>query len=126
MKQAQSLELLADRTEHLDKAILARMPETVRAAAANARLGPLTVLTFILRWPGWQITTLYTKGFKVAGIVEPCNIYAAAKSKAEISLTALLDVATQTRGTPTSATTTKLFTTILTCTTLHRISLKGT
>ena len=37
------------------------------------------------------MTTLYTKGFKVAGIVEPSNIYPLAKSKAEISLTKLLD-----------------------------------
>ena len=39
------------------------------------------------------MTTFYTKGFKVAGIVEPFNIYPIAKSKAEISLAATLDVA---------------------------------
>ena len=49
MKQAQRLELMADRTEYLDKAIWDRMPETVRVAAANVCLGLLTVLTFILR-----------------------------------------------------------------------------
>ena len=38
------------------------------------------------------MTTLYTKGFKVAGIVEPSNIYPKAKSKAEISLITLLDI----------------------------------
>ena len=40
----------------------------------------------------WQMTALYTKGFNVAGIVEPSNINPIAKSKAEISLTALMDV----------------------------------
>ena len=38
------------------------------------------------------MTTLYTKGFKVAGIVEHSNIYPKAKSKAEISLITLLDI----------------------------------
>ena len=91
MRRAQRLEESAETSEYLDKAIWERMSDSVKVAAANARLGLLTVLTFILRWPDWQMTTLYTKGFKVAGIVEPSNIYPFAKSKAEISLTQLLD-----------------------------------
>ena len=42
------------------------MPDPVKVASATARLGLLTVLTFLSRWPGWQMTTLYTNGFKVA------------------------------------------------------------
>ena len=92
MKRTQRFDELADKSEDLDKAIWERMSESVKVAAANARLGLLTVLTFMLRWPDWQMTTLYTKGsFKVAGIVEPSNIYPLPKSKANMSLTQLLD-----------------------------------
>ena len=58
MKQAQRLEHLAERSEPFDKAILARLPEAVMVAAANARLGLLTVLTFILLLPDLQMTTI--------------------------------------------------------------------
>ena len=39
------------------------------------RLGLLTVLAIIiLRWPDWQLTTLFTRGFRIGGTVEPSNI----------------------------------------------------
>ena len=91
MKRAQRLEELADILEHLDKAIWERMPEPVKVASATARLGLLTVLTFLSRWPGWQMTTLYTRGFKVAGIVDPSNIYPLANSKANHDSTQRLE-----------------------------------
>ena len=47
VKRAQHLEELADRSEHLDKAIWEIMPEPVKVASATARLGLLTVLTFL-------------------------------------------------------------------------------
>ena len=74
IKPAQRLVELAERSEHLDKAIWETMPEPVKVASATARLGLLTVWTFLLRWPDWQLTTLYTRGFKLAGIMEPSNI----------------------------------------------------
>ena len=91
MKRDHRLKELADISEHLDKAIWQRMSDSVNVAAATACLGLLSVLTFLLRWPDWQMTTLYTKVFKVAGIVEPFNIYPLAKPKAEISLTRMLE-----------------------------------
>ena len=86
IKRARRLEYLAERSDMLDKAILDRMSDLVNVAAANARLGLLTVLIFLLRWPDWQMTTLYTRGFKAAGIVDPSNLYPLARPKAETSL----------------------------------------
>ena len=74
MNRAQRLEELIERSEIWDKAILDRMSDSVKVTAANTRLGLLTVLAFILRWPDWQMTRLYTKGVKVAGIVGPSII----------------------------------------------------
>ena len=72
------------------------------------------------------MTTLHTKGFKVAGIVEPSNIYSIAKSKAEISLAALLDVEDADAWDTKLSNDNKALTTIQTCMTLHRTSLNGT
>ena len=67
------------------------MSASVRVVAGKARLGLLTVLMFILRWPDWQLTSLYTRGFKVAGLVEPSNIYSKVQCKGEGRLHELLD-----------------------------------
>ena len=91
MKRAPRLDELAERSEHLDKAIGERMSGFVKVAAATARLGLLTVLTFLLRWPAWQITSLYTRGFSVAGFVEPSNIYPDARPNGPCTLHDLLD-----------------------------------
>ena len=57
--------------------------------------------------------------------MEPSNIYPMAKSKAEISLTTLLDIDdVDAWNTKLSIDNRPFFTTILTCTTLHRISFR--
>ena len=70
------------------------MPKDVKVAAGTARLGLLTILSLILRWPDWQMTSLYTRGFRVAGIVEPSNIYPSIDSKNDGTLHDLLDIDT--------------------------------
>ena len=39
------------------------------------RLGLLMCLTILLRWPDWHMTTLYVKGFQVAGDIPLSNVY---------------------------------------------------
>ena len=66
------------------------MHKDVKVSAGSVRLGFITVLTLLLRWPDWQMTSLYTRGFRVAGIVEPSNIYPAIDSTNEGTLHDLL------------------------------------
>ena len=68
-----------------------RMSASVKVAAGKARLGFLTVLMIVLRWPDWQLTPLYTRGFKAAGFVEPSNIYSKVDCKGESTLQHLLE-----------------------------------
>ena len=68
-----------------------RMSASVKVAAGKARLGFLTVLMFVQRWRDWQLTWLYTRGFKVAGLVEPSNIYPKVDCKGESTLHHLLE-----------------------------------
>ena len=86
MRNAQQLLKLAEKAENLDHQIWSRMSSSVKVVAGKARLGLLTVLMFILRWPDWQLTSLYTRGFKVAGLVEPSNIYPTVDCKGEGTL----------------------------------------
>ena len=58
------------------------------------RLGLIIILALMLCWPDWQMTSLYTRGFRVAGIVEPSNIFPSIDSKNEVSLHDLLEVET--------------------------------
>ena len=74
MKLTRLLQLVA-RTKSMDKDIVSRMASSVKVAAGTLKLGQLTVLTLILRWPDWQMTSLFTRGFSVADLVEPSNIY---------------------------------------------------
>ena len=81
--KAQRLEHLVEKHEELDKSIWDRRPKPIKVAAGNARLGFLTVPIFILRCPGLQMTPLYTRGFRVAGVVEPSSIYPLVSPKAD-------------------------------------------
>ena len=54
---------LATITRAMDKDIVSRMAASVQVAAGNLKLGLLTVLALILRWPDWQMTSLFTRGF---------------------------------------------------------------
>ena len=58
MTKAQRLSKLAEKAEELDQQIWDRMSSSVNVVAGKARLGLLTVLMFILRWPDWQLTSL--------------------------------------------------------------------
>ena len=64
MEKAKRLAQLAEKAESHDQQIWDRMSESVRVVAGKARLGLLTVLMFILRWPDWQLTSLHTRGLK--------------------------------------------------------------
>ena len=66
---------LAHRCAPLDAEIRNRMTHEVAISAGSLRLGLLSVLLTILRWPDWQLTSLFTRGFRVAGCVEPSNVY---------------------------------------------------
>ena len=63
MEKAKRLAQLVEQIESFDQQIWDRVSEYVRVVAGKARLGLLTVLMFILRWLGWQLTSLYTRGF---------------------------------------------------------------
>ena len=62
-KKWKRLEELAERAKPLDEEIRSRMADSVKIAAASLQLGLLTVLTFIARWPDWQLSSLFTRGF---------------------------------------------------------------
>ena len=81
----------ARRVEPLDKQIWRRLSDTLTIAAGSANLDLLTVLTFPLRWPDWQMNSLYTRGFSVAGLVEPSNTYPDTKPNGPRTLHDLLD-----------------------------------
>ena len=74
LRKAQRLSELAEKANVIDKKIWSRMHKDVKVPAGSVRLGFITVLTLLLRWPDWQMTSLYTRGFRVAGIIEPSNI----------------------------------------------------
>ena len=91
LRKAQRLSELAEKASTIDRKIWSRMDEDVKVPAGSVRLGFITVLTLILRWPDWQMTSLYTRGFRVAGIIEPSNIYPAIDSTNTGTLHELLD-----------------------------------
>ena len=51
------------------------MSPEVAVAVASLRLGFISALIHIVRWPDWQLPALFTRGFKVAGLIEPSNVY---------------------------------------------------
>ena len=75
LHKAQRLAELAEKSKQLDTIIWDRMSTSVKVAAGKARLGFLTVPMFVMRWPDWQLTSLYARGFRVSGPVDPSNIY---------------------------------------------------
>ena len=69
------LQTLAEKCKPLDEDIRSRMCKSVKIAAGTMRLGLLSTLIAILKWPDWQLPSLFTRGFKVAGLVEASNIF---------------------------------------------------
>ena len=51
------------------------MSAEVKVAAGSLKLRLLTTLLFVARWPDWQNTSLFTRVCRLAGMVEPSNVY---------------------------------------------------
>ena len=75
------------------------MAPEVLVAAGSLRLGLLTVLLFVIRWPDLQITSLFARGFRVAGMVEPSNVYPRVATGPAGSIEEIMDPETQKNGT---------------------------
>ncbi len=84
---------LASDCAPLDRKFRQRQSPAVARAAAPLRLGLISVLLFLLRWPDWAITSLFVRGFKVTGIVDPSNVYPSVAPTAWLDEAALLDPA---------------------------------
>ena len=91
MQKAQRLTELVEKANDMDSHIWNRMSDSVKVVVGKAKLGLLTVLMFVLRWPDWQLTSLYTKGFTLAGLVEHFNTYPKVECKGEGILHDLLE-----------------------------------
>ena len=90
-RQMHRIHEMAARCSDMDEEIRSRLAPEVSIAAATMNLGFLTALTFLLRWPDWQLSTLFTRGFRVVGLVEPSNVYPRVTPNAVESLASLLD-----------------------------------
>ena len=82
---------LANELQPIERKIQDRICSSVRVASGSLRLALMTALTFIMRWPDWQLTSLFTRGFKVSGLIEPSNVYPRVAPAAVDSLHAILD-----------------------------------
>ena len=85
------LRQLARDCEELDQRAKDRMSAEVKVASSTINLGFLSVLIHIIRWPDWQLPALFTRGFKVAGDIEPSNVYPRVTAAAVESEHSLLD-----------------------------------
>ena len=74
-EQWSKVELLSRNCQELDQRLWTRMDETVRGVAGTLRLGLLTTLIRILKWPDWQMPALFTEGFNVIDSIPASNIY---------------------------------------------------
>ena len=84
------LRSLAKDCEELDQRARARMSPEVKVASSTIKLGFLSALIHLVRWPDWQLPALFTRGFKVAGDIEPSNVYPRVASAAVESEHSLL------------------------------------
>ena len=84
---------LASDCAPLNRKFRQRQSPAVARAAASLRLGFLSVLLFLLRWPDWAITSLFVRGFKATGIVDPSNVYPSVAPTAWMDEVDLLDPA---------------------------------
>ena len=67
------------------------MSPEVKVASSTIRLGFLSVPIHLLKWPDWQLPAMSARGFKVAGDIEPSNVYPRVASAAVESENSLLD-----------------------------------
>ena len=63
----------------------------MKVASSTIKLGFLSALIHLVRWPDWQLPALFTRGFKVAGDIEPSNVYPRVASAAVESEHSFLD-----------------------------------
>ncbi len=84
---------LASHCAPLDRKFRQRQSPAVARAAAPLHLGLISVLLFLLRWPDWAITSLFVRGFKVTGIVDPSDVYPSVAPTAWMDEATLLDPA---------------------------------
>ena len=68
------------------------MSPEVKVASSTIRLGFLSAFIHLLRWPDWQLPAMFVRGFKVAGDIEPSNVYPRIASAAIETETSLLDM----------------------------------
>jgi hypothetical protein len=68
------------------------MSPEVKVASSTIRLAFLSALIHLLKWPDWQLPAMFVRGFKVAGDIEPSNVYPRIASAAIESETSLLDM----------------------------------
>ena len=85
------LKKLAEDCKSLDQRARDRMCKEVKVASSAINLGFLSVLIHLIRWPDWQLPALFVRGFKVAGDIEPSNVYPRVASAAVESEHSLLD-----------------------------------
>ena len=85
------LRKLAEDCKELDQRARDRMSPEVKVASSTINLGFLSALIHIIRWPDWQLPALFARGFKVAGDIEPSNVYPRVASAAVESAHSLLD-----------------------------------
>ena len=77
--------------EELDERARNRMRAEVKVASSTIRLGFLSALIHLVKWPDWQLPALFAQGFKVAGDIEPSNVYPRVASAALESEHSLLN-----------------------------------
>lgn len=69
------LEELVAGCEPYEERIRAGMKAQARDVSATLKLAFFHCLSLLLRWPDWSMTSLFTRGFKVAGKIEASNVY---------------------------------------------------
>jgi len=84
------LEQLSERCAELDNEIRSHMVNTVARVVGNARLGLILTLTYILKWPDWELPDKLFLGMPIIDFVPASNLFKPAKSKTLESTSTLL------------------------------------
>jgi len=87
------IQALAAECTPLDAELQERMPPTVKHVAGSLRLGFVCVLIHLLRWPDWQLPSLFIRGYHISGEVEASNIYPDIEASPELLFADISDPA---------------------------------
>ena len=68
LHKAQRISELADKADAMDRKIWNRMSKDVKVAAGRARLGLITILALLLRWPDWQMIRCTHEGSELQAL----------------------------------------------------------